>query len=200
MFKITFSVNSWNDLLLHKHKKRYFCRSIHHFMKKIWILAFLLTAALAKAQETPKTTASFQITGKVKNSITVQWADLQQYPVYKIGNVKITSHTGEPRGEFKKLKGILLKDVIAKANIEAENPKILSEYYIICEAADGYKNVYSWNELFNTEVGIQVFIVTEENGQSFANSDKNIMLISPKDFRTGRRNLKGLSRIDIKRI
>lgn len=169
-------------------------------MKKIWILTFLLSAALAKAQETVKTTSSFQIIGKVQNTLTVQVADLQQYPIQKIGNVKITSHNGEPRGEFKKLKGVLLKGVLEKAGIQAENPKILSEYYIVCEAADGYKNVYSWNELFNTEVGNQVFIVTEENGQSFANSDKNIMLISPKDFRTGRRNLKGLSKIEIKRI
>lgn len=169
-------------------------------MKKLCLLVFLLIAVLAKAQETVKTTTAFQITGEVKNSITVQFTDLQQYPIQKIGNVKITSHNGEPRGEFKKLKGVLLKDILQKADIQSESPKVLSEYYIVCKAADGYKNVYSWNKLFNNEVGNQVFIVTEENGQSLAKSDKNIMLISPKDFRTGRRNLKGLSNIEIKRI
>lgn len=169
-------------------------------MKKIWILVFSLFAALANAQESAKTTTSFQIAGKVQSTLTVQFTDLQQYPIQKIGNVKITSHTGEPRGEFKKLKGVLLKTVLEKANIQSENPKVLSEYYIICEAADGYKNVYSWNELFNSEVGNQVFIVTEADGKSFATSDKSIMLIAPQDFRTGRRNLKGLSKIEIKRI
>lgn len=175
-------------------------QSILYPMKKLLLFTFLLISGLAKAQETSKATASFQITGKVQNTLTVQFADLQQYAIQKIGNVKITSHTGEPRGEFKKLKGVLLKTVLEKVGIQAESPKVLSEYYIICEAADGYKNVYSWNELFNSEVGNQVFIITEANGKSFATSDKSIMLIAPKDFRTGRRNLKGLSKIEIKRI
>lgn len=169
-------------------------------MKKLLIITFLLAFGWAQAQEISKATQSFQITGKVQNALTVQFTDLQQYPIQKIGNVKITSHTGEPRGEFKKLKGVLLKDILQKADIQSESPKLLSEYYIICEAADGYKNVYSWNELFNSEVGNQVFIVTEADGKSFATSDKSIMLIAPQDFRTGRRNLKGLSKIEIKRI
>lgn len=175
-------------------------QSLDNFMKKLLLFTFLLFFQLANAQETGKSTDFFLITGKVQNPITVKFADLQQYPTQKIGNVKITNHTGEPRGAFKKLKGVLLKSVLEKANIQAENPRILSEYYIVCEAADGYKNVYSWNELFNTEVGNQVFIVTEENGKSFAGTDKNRMLLAPKDFRTGRRNLKWLSKIEIKRI
>jgi len=169
-------------------------------MKNIWTLVFLLTTGWAKAQEATQSTTSFQITGKVQNALTLQFADLQQFPVQKIGKVKIASHNGEARGGFQNLKGVLLKNVLEKAGIQSENPKVLSEYYIVCEAADGYKNVYSWNELFNTEVGNNVFIVTEENGKSFAGAEKGIMLIAPKDFRTGRRNLKGLSKIEVKRI
>ncbi len=108
-------------------------------MKNFLLFTLLLLTSLAQAQETGKSTDAFQITGKVQNALTVKFSDLQQYPLQKIGNVKITSHTGEPRGEFKKLKGVLLKSVLEKATIQAENPKILSEYYIVCKASDGYK-------------------------------------------------------------
>lgn len=169
-------------------------------MKKILLLAFLLNAVALSAQKEAMPTDVFMVTGLVSESANVYFNDLQKFTLYKIGNVKITSHNGEPRGELRKLKGVLLKDVLNKVGIQAENPRILSEYYVICTAADGYKNVYSWNELFNTNVGNSTYIVTEMDGKSMADADRRIMLLSPKDFRTGRRNLKWLTNIEVQRI
>jgi len=43
-----------------------------------------------------------------------------------------------------------------------KKPKEFSGIYIVLTASDGYKNVYSWNELFSTEVGKHIYIMTEE--------------------------------------
>lgn len=169
-------------------------------MKNLLILTLLLFACIAQAQENGTPAEVFQITGLVQQERSFSLEDLRQFPVQKIGKVKITSHNGEPRGELRKLKGVLLKDILEKTGIKSENPRILSEYYIVCEASDGYKNVYSWNELFNTSVGNGVYIVTEMEGNSMVNNDRNIMMISPEDFRTGRRNLKWLYKINVKRL
>ena len=95
--------------------------------------------------------------------------------------------------------GILLKEVLQSIEIKSESPKVLSEYYLVCKATDGYKVVYSWNELFNSRVGESVFIVTEKKGQRADKMDDSILLISPLDFKTGRRQVKSLDRIEIKR-
>ena len=87
-------------------------------------------------------------------------------------------------------------------NIEiiVDKPKYLNEFYFIFVAADGYKAVFSWNEIFNTETGNSLYLVTEMNGKKLKEIPERILFISTKDFRTGRRYISGLDRIIIKRV
>ena len=77
---------------------------------------------------------------------------------------------------------------------------MLSEYYFVFAASDGYKVVYSWNELFNTSVGESVYLVTEKDGKTITEMDDSILVVSTKDFKTGRRNVKGLASIAVMRV
>jgi len=111
----------------------------------------------------------------------------------------ITNHLGEKKSEAKGLKGILLKDILQTVEIKSESPKVLSEYYFVFVASDGYKVVYSWNELFNTNVGDSVYLITEKNSKPITEMDDTMLVVSTKDFKTGRRNVKGLTSIEIRR-
>ncbi|NOT74057.1 MAG: molybdopterin-binding protein [Cyclobacteriaceae bacterium] len=153
--------------------------------------------ALAQKQDVPS--ASFTISGAVKSPVTIQITDLTKWKSIPIGDVVITNHLGEKKSEVKGLKGILLKDVLGSVEITSDSPKLLSEYYFICKANDGYTVVYSWNEIFNTVVGDSVYIVTEKDGKSVKDMDGAILMISPKDFKTGRRHVKALISIEVKR-
>lgn len=46
---------------------------------------------------------------------------------------------------------------------------------------------------------ISVFIVTKKNGVPAAEMNDSILLISPHDFKTGRRHVKSVAAIEIKR-
>lgn len=151
------------------------------------------------AQKEVKPTASFVISGQVQSPVTVQIADLNKWKVSDIGDVVITNHLGEKKSEAKRLKGVLLKDVLGSVEIKSESPRVLSQYYFVCKANDGYTIVYSWNELFNNPEGDAVYIVTEKGGKPAAEMDDSILMISPKDFMTGRRHLKALVSIDVRR-
>jgi hypothetical protein len=169
-------------------------------MNKLFaIFIFLVPTIFISAQKNPTVTSSFTISGKVKSTVTVLPSDLRKMKVYDIGDVVITNHAGEPRGTAKGLKGVLLRDVLAVAQIDSESPKVLSEYYIVCKANDKYTVLYSWNEIFNSIVGDSAFIVIEKDGQSLEKMDDSVLMISPKDFRTGRRHVKALASIEIKR-
>ncbi len=160
-------------------------------------LTFMVAGFSALAQD--KTTASFIISGDVKVPVTVSIEDILKQKEISIGDVTITNHLGEKKSESHGLKGVLLKDVLQLAEIKNEVPRLLSEYYFVCKASDKYTVVYSWNELYNSPTGDSAFIITEKNGKRIKDMDDSILMLSTKDFKTGRRHVKSLSSIEVKR-
>jgi hypothetical protein len=169
-------------------------------MKTRLMFVLLFASSLIYGQEKTIPTSDFTISGQVKAELKVSLTDFSSYEVKNIGDVKITNHLGAEKSIAKGMKGILLKDLLNKVEFQAENPKVLSEFYFSCVASDGYKVVFSWNELFNTETGNHVFIVTEKDGIKAADLPERILLISTTDFKTGRRYLKSLAKIIVERV
>jgi len=161
-------------------------------------LVFIFLSATAFGQEVMKPTQSFLIIGKVKKESVITMDSLNKLPLKEIGNIKVTNHLGEFKHQDEHLKGVLLKDVLRNTTFAISSPKLLSQLYFVCSGADGYKVVYSWNELYNTEVGDHVFILMEKNGIQAVQMPENIQMTSMLDFKTGRRYLHNLSKIEVK--
>jgi len=58
----------------------------------------------------------------------------------------------------------------------------------------------SWNEIFNSNTGNSVYILTAQDGKPDSALDNRIALVSPKDQMTGRRYVKSLQKIVIERV
>jgi hypothetical protein len=58
--------------------------------------------------------------------------------------------------------------------------------------------VFSWSELFNTEVGAGALLVFERDGQPLADREGRIALVSAKDTRAGPRSVRSLARIEVR--
>ena len=142
----------------------------------------------------------FKIEGKVKTELTYTLKDLSAFPSQLIKDVEIINHKGELKGSAKGLKGIVLKTIFDKVEFLTDSPKELSEFYFIFIATDGYKVVFSWNELFNTEVGNTVFLITEKDGKKINEMEERILVISTSDLKVGRRYIKGLSKIIVSKV
>jgi hypothetical protein len=171
-------------------------------MKRFACIVSLGFCLALSAQEKSKIAATHQVnvTGAVKQEKVITMSDIIRMPAQAIGSIMITNHTGAERGIAKNLKGVLLKEVLKDIVFAEETPRKLSEFYLTCIASDGYKVVLSWNELFNNETGNNLFIVTEKEGKPIQEMDESILLISPKDFTTGRRYIKGLQKIVVGRV
>jgi len=168
---------------------------ISFIMKKLLILVFLYTGTVL-AQETPyKTTYQFTITGQVKRESVITMDSLNSYPAKKIGDIKVTDHLGNFKHGDEKLKGVLLKDILMHSQLATTSPKLYSQFYFTCVGADGYKVVYSWNELFNTPVGDNVYILMEKNGVKADKLPESLQMTSMLDIKTGRRYLHNLDKI-----
>ncbi len=169
-------------------------------MRSILVIIFTFTSFSLIAQKPIPTTENFSIEGKVKKEMTVSLTDFSSYKSYSIDSIVITNHLGERRSTLKNVKGVLLKDILNKVEIDAEAPKVLSEYYFVCIASDNYKAVFSWNEIFNNATGKSVYILTGHDGKPASALDNRIALVSPKDEMTGRRYVKGLQKIVVERV
>jgi len=169
-------------------------------MKKILLICIVLTAMHVSAQKNVETTNDFTIEGKVKNSMSFSLKGLAGFKANHFDSIVIYNHLMEPRKTIRHIKGVLLRDIIDKAIIETETPKLLSEYYITCIASDNYKVVISWNELYNSIVGESIMIITEADGKTAGQLEDRIALLSAADKATGRRYVKGLQKIVVDRV
>ena len=89
---------------------------------------------------------------------------------------------------------------MSRVEFDSQGPKALSKYYLVCIASDNYKVVFSWFELFNSDIGKNAIIITEENGKKGLEMDDRIALLCPADYGTGCRYVKGLKQIIIERV
>jgi len=165
-------------------------------MKKVLLSLLLIYSGIAFGQDKYKTTRQFSISGKVKNPSVITMDSLAKYQIVPIGDIAVTDHTGALKHKDAGLKGVLLKDILNHTMIDA-TPHLFSGYYFTCAGSDGYKAVYSWNELFNTEIGDHFYILMEKNGVPAAQLPESIQMCSMLDQKTGRRYLHNLDKIVI---
>ena len=170
-------------------------------MKNLFlILSLLCISTFCFTQENIKPTDEFKIIGLVEKPVTITFADVTKEKTVSLENFKVTNHLGEFRKEYKNIKAVALLPILERVAITSPSPKVLSEYYLIFRCSDGYSVVYSWNEIFNSEIGKSIFVITEADNKKLSESSDRILVICTTDFKTGRRHLKGLSSIEIKRI
>jgi hypothetical protein len=166
-----------------------------HNMKYL-IPVLLLFGLSAKAQESKQ----FTVEGKVKKSLKVNLNTLRAYKTIAMDSIVIYNHLMERKSSIKKVNGVPLKELLAKVEIDAESPRVLSEYYLVCTATDGYKVVCSWNEVFNSKTSNNFLILTSFEPNPPKVEKGNIAMIAPGDEASGRRFVKGLSKITILRV
>ena len=169
-------------------------------MKFFLLATSIVIVSFLQAQQKTDPTNNFIIEGAVKKGLTISLGDLAAYTSYSIDSIVVTNHLHEKKRTIKNIKAVLLRDILSKVEIDAESPKLLNEFYISCIASDNYKVVFSWNEIFNNELGKAIYIITESDGKAATVADDRIAVVSPTDYTTGRRYIKGLQTIRIERI
>ncbi len=170
-----------------------------HYLLKIILLILLLNYSL-NAQRKISPTTFFTISGKVISEQIITVKKLDSFPKKDIKDLIIFNHKGEIKDTIKNIRGVLFKEVFSKTTFTNQKPKNLNEFYFVCSASDGYKVVFSWNEIFNSEVGNNLYFITEMDGKSLEDLEQRIILLSSSDIQNGRRYIKGLEKIEVKQV
>ena len=105
--------------------------------------------------------------------------------------------SGDPKSCIGSCRGVLLEDIIRQADVIKEEHDDTKKMFLVASADDGYKVVFSWQEIFNSPVGGGVLILFEKDGKPLDQERKRVDLISVQDIFMGSRYVKGLTNIEV---
>lgn len=156
-------------------------------------ITFLLLAQFSFGQNSIHSDTLF-VSGKVKSEKAFPISNFHLYKSVELGAVN-TSCSSKQKEEATGVKGILVKDLLDSVEFDYESRKALLQFYFRFESADGYIIVYSFSEIYNTETGNHLYLVTEMNGKPISEVENRILLLTTSDIKGGSRNMKWLKRI-----
>ncbi len=152
------------------------------------VARILLTAMLLLATGRPPAEpaavaladAGVAVSGSGLEPLTLHVADLA---VFERHTVRVREH-----GVAAEFSGFALADVLRRAGAplgEALRGRKLT-LYLVVDAADGYRAVFSWAELDPALSGRTVLLVDRRDGKPLADSEGPLRLVAPAEARPAR--------------
>lgn len=96
--------------------------------------------------------------------------------------------------------GVLLRDVLERAMPEALKSRAARHLIVEAVATDRYVAVFSWGELFNSELGEQVLVLRTQDGRPIGAEAGPLALRSLADTRTGPRHVRNLCAVVVRAL
>jgi len=150
----------------------------------------LLAAGLLHAQDGTQT---IQVTGAVKQALTLSANDLAKMPR---ASVRTTNNGMETVYD-----GVWLHEVLKKAGVPQGSElrgKALSSY-VLAEAQDGYQVVFSLGELDPAFIDNEILLADTANGKPLFGAQGRFRLVVPKD-KPGARSVRMLTRLEVVQV
>ena len=140
---------------------------------------------------------SVLISGAVERSLDLDVAGLRARAPDRIVTLHLPAKNG---GAASEVRGVRLRELLDEAKIVVRDHNTVKKLAIIAGAADGYRVVFSWNELFNAKAGDSVLLLFERDGKPLPATEGPLALIAGDDLRTGPRHVKWLQSIEVRQI
>ncbi|UFH58033.1 molybdopterin-dependent oxidoreductase [Sulfurovum mangrovi] len=170
-------------------------------MKSILYIALLTTLIFAKPpfNDTERfVTKQLRVEGKVLQNVILDREKIRQLPQFHSKKSAVVCMSGETKAEPTSFSGVLLKDILDLAKIKIEHQKEMNTIYVIAQARDGYKALFSYHEIYNTAIGEKIVVYYEKDGKPLDKTEGDFALISLNDKKNGPRDVKWLEKIIIK--
>lgn len=142
----------------------------------------------------------FEVSGRVSAPVRFDRDRLLAMDQAEVHDILLACGSGDPKGRLTQCRGVLLSDVINQVEVIATGHNDTKKMFIVAEADDGYKTVFSWQEIFNTTVGEGVMVLLERNNRPVHGDSGAVDLISTRDHLSGPRFVKRLARIVIRML
>ncbi len=155
-----------------------------------WLILGILAAGLLPAQDVQP---SIQVTGAVKQALTLSADDLAKMPR---ASVRTTNNGMETVYD-----GVWLHEVLKAAGVPQGSElrgKALASY-VLAEAQDGYQVVFSLGELDPAFIDNEILLADTANGKPLFGAQGRFRLVVPKD-KPGARSVRMLTKLEVVQV
>jgi len=174
-------------------------------VRLLLLAACVAAAPAAIAEHKPANPAQYvsaqlTVSGAVEQPFTVRVEDLKKFPAAQIVELVRPSRAGVPGDKEQKLTGIRLRDLLDRVKVKTSAHNDLKKMVVIAGATDGYKVVFSWQEIYNSPLAEGMLVYFAKDGAPLGADEGQIALVSLKDTNTGPRHVKWLRDLEVKKV
>lgn len=163
------------------------------------LFAFLTFITMGKAQNN-YLSQQVSVSGEIQKPALITLANIQRFNVRQVSQKQnIVCASGEIKKEIKSFKGVLLREIIDSCHVALEKKKERGQFYVYVVASDGYKVIFSLNELLYGPAADQTWLIFEENGKPIT-EDGRFVVICNSDKITGPRHVKWVEKIIVGKL
>ncbi|WP_448871054.1 molybdopterin-dependent oxidoreductase [Desulfobulbus propionicus] len=137
------------------------------------------------------------VTGRVAKPISFPLEVLRTMDCLDTGALPMICGSGEPKDKIGNCRGVLLADLINDVEVVINAHNDTKKMYVVASSDDGYKAVFSWQEIFNSPNGEGILVILEKDGQALYQGSGEVDLISVNDHLTGPRYVRQLKTVEI---
>jgi DMSO/TMAO reductase YedYZ molybdopterin-dependent catalytic subunit len=130
-----------------------------------------------------------QLAGDVKRTLSVDAAAQRSF--------RQAQQTGAAERSTTQ-RGVALRALLEHAGLAERDRLDWRKTVVIAVARDGYRAVFSWPELVNTETGALAMVAYERDGAPLDANEGPLAIVVPGDLRLGPRHVKWLQRIEVR--
>ena len=144
-------------------------------------------------------TDRLSVTGNVEHALDLSVDELRNFPAPEVKEVALVSESPATVGRLETFRGVPLRTLIEKAKLVTPGRNDLKKTIFIATASDDYAVVFTWSEVFNTEVGDGVLVYFEKDGRPLTEAEGRIAMLSAKDIHRGARHVRWLKSIEVRK-
>jgi hypothetical protein len=145
-------------------------------------------------------TPALGLTGHLPTKRTFALGDLLRLPRHELGPTQVNCFTGRPVTSVRSYAGVRLIDILAAAAMSSQPRSQLKRCVVVAAGLDGYRVLFSWNELYNSFIGEGVLVLYERNCEALNDRLGPLCLISANDRQLGPRHLKQLRSVHVQSL
>jgi Oxidoreductase molybdopterin binding domain len=178
-------------------------------MRRVIVCGVLMSAVALGAAACPTDTEPrakgilLTVQGAGVGPVAWDASDMTKLPMTSLTQRQVlTTNTGAASAGSERsviYEGVLLRDVLARAGFGTANDRGARVGVIEAVATDGYRSVFSWGELFNSNAGEQVLVISTMDGRPLDATAGPLALRALADIRPGPRHVRNLCALVVRR-
>lgn len=141
-----------------------------------------------------------QIGGWVRTPLRLDMAALARFDPVQVEDFVVVCTLDGAHGGARALRGVPLRRLVAAADPAFEQRTDFKRVALVAESREGYRALFSWNELFNTAVGDGVLVAWHVDEAPLPEGAGPFALVSLNDRATGPRYVQRLASIELHKL